>query len=561
MTSLLLTIIILLGIFLRFANLSPFKFYPDAYQNLIVAQNMSIYHSVFGRLGEAGMFYPYFFMWTRPIYAGLINIVNFLTQDPSTSALVISLICGILAIPASFLLIKKVFSSSSAGLIGALLTAISFNSIVWGGFIYTESLGVLLVLLLLWRLFNGLGDKSIWADQNDFLIGSLLTLAIFTRYEYLVLIIPLVFMVLQKNPFPERKLINIFTSSAFLASIILNQYFPISEIAGLIFMQLQDLLVLGGIFLIGAVFFLVLKKMNKLKLEKFRNFNLLITGFFWVLAVFLVLQSLPGNPAGFLFNDLAATRNFFGTDFLLGAAGVVGITLMLKKSPDYSVIYFVLISIFLLFPIYYKINPTMQRYITHLLPFLLIPASFAGWKILNLIQKNIQSNKYRALLISALVLLGLQTFVSLRGIRYWHDGSWFRISYEEKSARILKGKLPAGSDNLLISSLPEAYYFHTNRSTQSILENDQFPFLSIDPALDSRGVYIIADMGMSDVFPNFDNFLNSNLEDRKISEYWVNENYRFSSRLVEENRPVRIYEIKLSELKEKINQAYQPQGQ
>src|SRR5882757_9649374 len=69
--------ITLLGAFLRFHNLTPFTVYPDSFQNLIVAQNILHYGSVVGYLGKDGMFYPDFFMWTRPLYALLIDAVSF----------------------------------------------------------------------------------------------------------------------------------------------------------------------------------------------------------------------------------------------------------------------------------------------------------------------------------------------------------------------------------------------------------------------------------------------------------------------------------------------------
>ena len=112
---------------LRFANLSPFNVYPDSYQNLIVAKNIIDYHSVFGYVGPLGMVYPDFFSWTHPVYPILIILATAITHNMTVSAKGIALIAGILVIPLTYIFIKRVFSSSTYGLAGALFLALSFN--------------------------------------------------------------------------------------------------------------------------------------------------------------------------------------------------------------------------------------------------------------------------------------------------------------------------------------------------------------------------------------------------------------------------------------------------
>src|SRR6185437_16596186 len=107
--------ILVLGILLRYGNLSPFTVYPDSYQNLIVAENIKTYGSVVGFLGKNGMLYPDFFMWTRPVFPLLINIVSFFGVSSLIAAQAIAFMLGILAIPVAFLFGKEVFKNSHPG--------------------------------------------------------------------------------------------------------------------------------------------------------------------------------------------------------------------------------------------------------------------------------------------------------------------------------------------------------------------------------------------------------------------------------------------------------------
>src|SRR5438552_3353566 len=84
----------------------------------------------------------------------------------------------------------------------------------------------------------------------------------------------------------------------------------------------------------------------------------------------------------FLLYELSAIRNFLVSDILLFFLFLVGITVLFKTRTKISLIWFVLFSIVLLEIIYHKINPDMQRYLTHLIPFLLIPASYGFYYIL-----------------------------------------------------------------------------------------------------------------------------------------------------------------------------------
>lgn len=103
---------------------------------------------------------------------------------------------------------------------------------------------------------------------------------------------------------------------------------------------------------------------------------------------------------------------------------------------------------------------------------------------------------------------------------------------------------------LLLTSAPEAYYFHTKLSTHSL--NDNHPFIYIDESLNEKEVLVIQDTAMRDLFPNFSLFLDNNLQNKLIDQFWVGENFHFATKSVPENYPVRIYQIQLNELRQKI---------
>src|SRR5258708_2023545 len=198
----LLTVSVVFGILIRFINLSPFKVYPDSYQSLLVAENISHFHGVVGTFGNNGYIFPPFFMWTRSVYPMLINIVSYFLHNTTLSAQIISLVAGLVLIPISFFFLKSVFKSTSIAFSGLLLISLSFSLSVWGGFIMTETTGVLCMFLFLISFFYTLTvrSKSIFFDV---LTGVLFAISVFTRYEYDILILPIFFLILFHRH-PER---------------------------------------------------------------------------------------------------------------------------------------------------------------------------------------------------------------------------------------------------------------------------------------------------------------------------------------------------------------------
>src|SRR5258708_2414518 len=92
-------------------------------------------------------------------------------------------------------------------------------------------------------------------------------------------------------------------------------------------------------------------------------------------------------------------RNFFLHEPLIGFTSVIGFIYMFSKKELKTIGLFSLISSILLIIVYQKINPQMDRYMTHLLPFLLIPASIGFVKIIELVILSVTKNPILQIII------------------------------------------------------------------------------------------------------------------------------------------------------------------
>jgi hypothetical protein len=183
----------------------------------------------------------------------------------------------------------------------------------------------------------------------------------------------------------------------------------------------------------------------------------------------------------------------------------------------------------------------MERYPTHLTPLILIPASYGAVRFI----------KFR---IRPFVILFAVLVLSLQGIKTWtglHDsdnGIWYKPGYEETSAKKLKPKV--SNTGLLVASMPEPYYLFVNIPTQSVADKPPFLFANIPP---QTKITIVDDEGMRAIFPNFDNFINKNLTGYKTTEYWVNQPLRYTTSIKSEQKPVKVYQLKYSDLQKTLS--------
>jgi 4-amino-4-deoxy-L-arabinose transferase-like glycosyltransferase len=547
-----LIIITLFGAYLRFVNISPLKIYPDSYQTLTVAQNISESGSVVSTLGENGYVYPPFFGWTRPGLPLLVNFFNLFISNQSSAAQTVVLIASILIIPATFLLLFEITGSKKTGLFAALLSAISFNIVVWSGFIYTESLGVLLMTFFLATFFQTQKKVTKIADFRELLAGFILAAAVLTRYEYVLILIPVMIYLLFFSQNWITRLLNLSLSFGLLFGLVFINFFPILDSFRILFFDNSTFIKFGGLGLILVIGLIVLKRyLLKLKGKYLAKIFVIST---LVIFCYLVIQIFFPGTFKFLRYNLSAWRDFVLYDFLLSLFILLGISsLLIKKNKFKPFLIFAIISVITLIPAYYKTNPTMSRYLTHLLPFFIMIASLGAMVIYRKYRNKFFHIQELVLLTFLFLLFAVQILITFQGVKPWEHGEWFKKDYSEISSTLFKEKLQPPASNLhplLITSLPEAYYYFTKIPTQSIA--DSYPYIFLDDSINNKNIVIVEDMAMRDLFPNFSKELDAKFLSFKTQEYWVGASYHWGNKTFPETKPVEIYILNLGQFKEII---------
>ncbi len=441
-------------------------------------------------LESNGMSYPDFFPWTRSLYPILINLFGSASQ--------LNLVLSSFSVILSFFVIRKLFGSNFAALGAATVLAVSYNHIVWSGFILTEPLSVFLLFLTILFLIYDL----------DLLLGLSLAFLILTRYEFVALIFPIIIYLKSNAKLTKEKLLKMFLPTFLTLSLFAFALKPWPYNWGNNFSNLQNLWLPVLAFL--ALVFLA---------AKFNRFFIPLSLLGFVILCFYTQSA----------------RIFFQTDFLLGFLALIGLVIMARVEEYRGLFWFVILNSLIFGYMYYQVNPEIQRYWTNIIPLLLIPVGVA-------IQSLIK-NKF--LLTFIILIIILQARISFFGISKLDDGIWFEKGYEENSAVVLKAKI--NKNDLLITSFPEPYYYFTKNSTQSLAPD--FPYLYISENLDKENVVIVQDMGMRDQFPQFSQLIDEKLNGFLFDEYNIASKYRYEGRIESETKPIRLYRVKLSELK------------
>ncbi len=506
-------IITLFGMVVRINSLSPYLFYPDSYVQIIVAHNISDYGSVIGLLGDKGMLYPDFFGWTRPVYPLLILLFGFIFQNTILVAKYISFFAGVLTIPLAFLFISKALKSKTTGVIASILLCISYNHAIWGGFVLSDTVGVFFLTLFLYFLFKYLDLESNFGEYADLTAGALFAVAVLSRYEYFIILPAVIYLFWAK-------------------SLSLKQ------------LGIKILNFTGGGALVFSIAYYFLSPFS---IDSSRSAEQ-IGGF---------VSSLGGL-------DLTAIKGFVISDPIIAIAGLLGLVWMLNAKEDRTLATFTLFSIIPLELLYYQTNPEMQRYFVHLLPFLIIPASYAISQAYTYIV-GLPSAKKSIIALFFIIGLGAQLYYTYIGLHGKDQELWFTQGYEEKASEAVNKSIEATTDrdHILIASFPEPYYLFTKFSIQSIA--DSFPFVFISPEYDTKYVYIVEDEGMRKIFPNFTEFLETALrskvqagvEGREITTLPVDAIYRYRTEIQPVSLPIVIYKLKLGDLKAEIQKYYE----
>ena len=301
----------------------------------------------------------------------------------------------------------------------------------------------------------------------------------------------------------------------------------------------------SGLVILLLLFFGYTKLSNRIQTTTFTKY----VPYVGLLIVLLLLTHIIVFPVFSLIGiEVSGMVDFFMSEPLLTLTLVIGSLGMsqIKKYQPYVVVS--MLSIILLEMAYYRVNPYAQRYWTHLLPFLIIPASFGLSHTLSWLQKQKMLKRHAGGMMLILLVL-TQVVMTYGGVKNWQNGAWSRSSYEEKAGELVKERIHNPS-TLILASFPESYYLLTGYSTHSI--SDTPPFIYLHESLDSEGIVIVQDMGMYDLFPTFSTFLDTSMQDKKRSSFRVNVLYRYADRSSPEKYPVTLYQTTVKELKERI---------
>jgi 4-amino-4-deoxy-L-arabinose transferase-like glycosyltransferase len=521
-----------LALVLRLHNLSPYKVYPDSYQSLLVASNLMHAHRLTARLGTGGMLYPPLFAWTRPLYPLLIALTaTLLGASLAAAGQIVAVIASLLSIIAAYLLVKVMLRSQVAGFIAAILLAISYNATVWSGFILTEPLAILTLALALWQLWRRRARPDAWGTGGDLATGLLLALAILARYENAIVLLPAMLWVAPR--LAPKRAVTVAATALIITGLTLLILHPFAAGSGQLWPQLVHYLpiVCAGLSLLLAG--IAAQLAGLAGLPRWRWY--LGTG----AATLLVVGALALAINHQLYLGL---WEFSAHDPLLTILALIGLTAMLVQRRTQAAGAFILTTATLLGAIYYASNPTMDRYLAHLLPLLAVPAAYAVLRIIVL--------PYR-FTATGLVIAGAiaQIVITWTGLHHTDGGVWFQAGYEQTAANQVAPLVT--SQDLILSATPEPYRLETTAAVQGIPAAGAGPLTIAPPA--GRTVILVDDASLRQTNPGFATAISQRLRPYLIQTFPNTTPYRYVTSIELGNKPVMVYKLALTQLQCEVN--------
>jgi hypothetical protein len=516
------------SIIFQLHNLSHYNVYPDSYQSLVVAKNLKIYHRLVATMGQNGITYPSYFAWTRPVYPILITVFSYLGFSLETSAHIIATSADMLSLLSIYFLVKTVLKSSKSGLVAAALLTFSYAHTVWSGFILTEPLGVLMLSLALLSLVKSRKGRDDWLETRDIYTGLLFAAAILTRYEYIAILIPAAFIASPKLSLKRSLTILGLALASSFAVLVALQAFAAGWLLAWQQFRGDTVALLIEVLLLVVVIAAINKRKD------------LVTAIKWLsyfTASLIVLASLALVIRHSIYTGMWL---FVKHNFLIGIFAVLGlVSLLLKDDKKSKQLGLALSSGCLILGVcYYHTNPTMERYVVHLLPLLLIAAACGVQFILKF--------KYRIAIGSLLLLLlCFQSVISWRGLHGVEGNIWFKPGYEELVAKKLAPIF--GANKTVVTALPEPYYLYTKASVQSVTNSAPYVYLNY-ASHPSQTVYLVDDLPLQELFPNAARVLSKKLNSYQILSGIVNVPFRYTDKITYTSIPLKVYKVKANQL-------------
>lgn len=512
------------GLVIRLHNVTSYILYPDGYQNLLVAQNLAHAHGLLGSLGPHGMQYPNSLALTRPLYPALVALIHMLLHVSYIAAgHRVSLVASVLAIPLGYYAARVATDRQLPAVVAASLMAASFTAIVWSGYTMTESVGNAVMLLTLLMLFTAYRQETV-QRKTAVMLGLLLGLCFLARYEYLLLLIPAVFLLAKNTKRRELALIIAIPCLVVLlcTTICLGSsgLYTVARSFGPLFA-----VTFGGIVLIG------LSRHSAIEHWLGQISPRVFVPVSCASILLLMLLSFFGVVS------YGALYTFEAHDFLTACLAVVGFWILLKATDTARLGVALLMGVLLLGLAYAQFDNAMWRYFVHLLPLLIVPAAIGGERLYRSL------GKFRPLFQLPLTVLILtatigQLLVSYAGLHRWDGGIWFQPGYEQASALALRPYVT--DDDRIVTAIPEPYYFFTETST--VQARVSTPFIPL-PAAPNVKLVIVQDAYLQALYPDFSNLIDDRLGAYKIGSYQVPGVLRFGNNIARKPAGVVIYRL------------------
>lgn len=516
-----------LSLVLRLGNLSPYLVYPDSYTSIVVADTIGRTGAVVANLGAGGLIYPDFFGWTRPGYPLLVALVHAMGFSLVEAGRGIALAAGVASVPAAAWLGFEVTRRRGGALAAVVLASTSFASVVWSGFVLTETTGNLILLILLAATWHRRRRQPESLDPRDYLTGLLLAVAILIRYEY-ALLAPIILLASGPRLSPSVRWLNITGSAGIilaLATLILRPFDPDPAYA---LSQVTSFIPIAIVGLVVGTVLLGLGRFVHLAPQRVRVVSL-------ALLASIIAATAVWAPRGY-----PGLITFAQQDGLIVWLGLLGLILMLNRHHTRRTGWLILAGIIVLAAAYFRVNPTMARYGTHLLPLLIVPASYLILETWDLRRRAIRAG---ALTIIAALALN-QSFLTFAGLRSDQAGIWFKPGYEQTAALLAAPYI--SPDAVIFTAFPEPYFLATANSTQSFTDNS--PWIYAPGLAENTPVVVVVDQSLKALYPEIYSRLTSAPPSSAVAIIEVSDPFRYITQTTLKPIPVTLYTTTLGGL-------------
>jgi hypothetical protein len=230
--------------------------------------------------------------------------------------------------------------------------------------------------------------------------------------------------------------------------------------------------------------------------------------------------------------------SFATQNLLITLPAAAGLVLLLLNPRTRRSGWLILAATTVLAAVYFRVNPTMARYGAHLLPILIIPATYCLLTIWD-------HRRLRRIAIAPAAALALyQAITSYHGLHAAAPDLWFTQGYEQAAAR--RAAPGITKNTVIFAAVPEPYYLATHQPTQSFTTGAPYIFA---PGLSpDTQVTVIVDQALKDIFPQVYDRLKDVPGATSFTAFIITEPWRYRTNVTEHPEPVILYQTTLSKL-------------